>query len=72
MTMDRDNLRLDTIIATATARQINIAVKGNAVQPDRYVELTPDDALRLGEWLVERAKARGAAGRPIDDDRIEF
>jgi hypothetical protein len=72
MTMDRDNLRLDTIIATATARQINIAVKGNAVQPDRYVELTPGDALRLGEWLVERAKARGAADQTIQGRKTGF
>lgn len=70
--MDTDNLRLAALTASATARQISIAFRGNGVQPDRYVDLTPDDALKLGAWLIERAEARGAKRQTIDADRIEF
>jgi hypothetical protein len=70
---DTDDLRLDALTASAGACHIGIAVRGaQGLHPDTYVNLTPDQALRLGEWLVERAGERGAARRTIDNDRIEF
>lgn len=70
--MDSDDLRLDALTASAGAWHIGIAVRAQGLHPDTYVNLTPDQAMRLGEWLVEQAKARGAMRRTIDDDRIEF
>ncbi|MGT2477936.1 hypothetical protein ACU4GR_01480 [Methylobacterium oryzae CBMB20] len=69
---DADDLRLDALTASAGGWRIGIAIRANSLQPDRYVNLTPDQAMQLGEWMVERAKARGAVSKAINTDRIEF
>jgi hypothetical protein len=70
--VDTDDLRLDALTASAGAWHIGIAVRAQGLHVASYVNLIPDQALQLGEWLVARAKARGAVFRTIDSDRIEF
>lgn len=62
--VDTDDLRLDALTASAGAWHIAIAIRANSLQPDRYVNLTPDQAMQLGEWMVER---EGAWGREQGD-----
>ncbi len=70
--MDVDELRLDALAVTAGAWQISIIVRLKGLDPDPFIDLTPDEGLPLGEWLLTRANERGAAHQTIDGRKIGF
>ncbi|AIQ93153.1 MULTISPECIES: hypothetical protein [Methylobacterium] len=68
--MDTDELHLDALTVSAGAWQISLIVRAKELQPEPYLDLTPMDALRLGDWLVARACERGAERQHHDQIEV--
>ncbi|MHB2208049.1 hypothetical protein [Methylobacterium sp. CM6257] len=69
--MYANNLHLDALTAITTAWQISTAMRTKGPRPEPCIDLTPDQALKLGEWLVDWAR-RGVTHQTIEGRKTGF